>query len=95
MMIFSSCEEIGRAIELLDEHEDSESVRESPISESENIVYMRFHESHIETIRSTYHKDNTLMLLHFLTEPDTHSFCISKTFPEDITKDDKTVWIFF
>ena len=42
-MIFSSCEEIGRAVELLYEHEDSESVGESPVSEAEDVVYVRFH----------------------------------------------------
>ena len=93
-MIFSSSEEVGRAVELFDEHEDSESVGECPVSEAEDIIYVRFHQAHIESIRSTDDKDDTLMLLHFLTEPDTHRLRISEAISEDITEDHKTIRIF-
>ena len=93
-MIFPSGKEVGRAVELLDEHENSESVGESPVCKAEDIIYVRFHQAHIESIRSTDDKDHTLVLLHFLTEPDTHRFGISKSFSEDITEDHKTIRIF-
>lgn len=93
-MIFSSCEEIGRAVDLLDEHENGESVRESPVRKAENIIHMRFHEVHIEAIGTTDDKDHALMLLHFLIEPDTHRFRIAETFTEDITENHKTIRIF-
>lgn len=89
-MILSSGKEIGRAVELLDKYEDSESMGEDPVCKAEDIIYMRFHESHIETVRSTNHKNHTLMLLHFLTQPDTHRFRISRGFSEYITEDHKT-----
>lgn len=91
MVIFPSSEEIRRAVELLDEHEDSESMGECPIRETEDKVYVRFHQNRIQSIRSTDDKDNTLVLLHFLTQPDTHRFRIAETFSENITEDDKTV----
>lgn len=43
VVIFSSSEEIGCAIELFDEHENSESVGESPIGKAENIIDVGFH----------------------------------------------------
>ena len=93
-MIFSSREEIGRAVKLLDEHKDGESVGESPVSETEDRVDVLFYQTRIQSIGTTDNKDYALMLLHFLTEPDTHRFCISKRFSEDITEDHKTVRIF-
>lgn len=90
-MIFSSCEEIGRAVELLDEHEDSESVGESPVSKTENIINVRLHQICIKSIGTTDYKDNALVLLYFLIEPDAHRFRISECFSKDITKDHKTI----
>lgn len=66
-MIFPPREDIETAIELLDEHEDGESVGESPISKAENIIDVRFHQTRIQPIGTANNKDNALVLLHFLT----------------------------
>lgn len=40
-MVFPSAENIGHPVELLDEHEDSESVGKCPIREAQSVVNMR------------------------------------------------------
>lgn len=39
-MIFPSAENISHTVELLDEHEDGESVGKCPIGEAQGVIYM-------------------------------------------------------
>ena len=74
---------------LLDEHENSESVRESPVRKAENIIHMRFHEVHIEAIGTTDDKDHALMLLHFWLSQTLIAFVSPRLLPRTSQKTTK------